>query len=216
MRKLYMFEMRRMAAVTLLEVLVAIAAGAVVLAIALGILITTNQAANRSLAHESVLQQAQLAMKEIRAVVEATVWPEDFATTLPANLLRFAKDELVVLSSHRPTTGGLFCLYRFSNKTEKTGGRKETARPVAGYERIEPRTRQIASPFQAFGKEFSASLSFRYATEIGPGLQPAWQESLADGQKPRLIWIELLLRNEDVRDLRGQPEEVRLTTAISL
>ncbi|MCX8037415.1 MAG: prepilin-type N-terminal cleavage/methylation domain-containing protein [Candidatus Sumerlaeia bacterium] len=216
MRKGCRYGKRRAAAVTLLEVLVAVAAGAVVLAIALGILVTTNQAANRSLAHESVLQQSQLAMKEIRAVVEAVVWPEDLATTMAASSLRFAKDELIVLSSHRPTTGGLFCLYRFSNKTEKTGGRGEKVRAVAGYERIEPQTRRMASPFQEFGKEFNVSLSFRYATEIGPGLQPVWQDSLADGQRPRLIWIDLLVRNEDVRDQRGQPEEVRLTTAISL
>jgi len=200
---------------TLLEVIVATATAAVLFGIALAILLSTNQTANRTMGHESVLQQAQLAMRQVRSVIEATVWPEDLATAPPAGAFVFTKDTLTLLSSHEPTPAGQFCLYTLAN-TKQSLGQKEGARTVAGYERLEPATQKPIGAFQPFGKEFETSIAFRYATQLGPDLQPVWQESLPAGQKPRLIWVELIMRNADIHDHLGRPEEVRLETAVSL
>lgn len=205
---------RRHRAVTLLEVLVAIAAAAVIFAIAMGILITTNQTANRAIAHESLLQQAELAMKKVQSAIEATVWPEDVASSPPTQAaLVFTTNSLALLSSWHPTRAGRFCRYEFVT-IEKVPD-KGDVRTIAGYLCDDPGGGPKPT-FEKLGGEFDSAIQFRYATQVGPDLQPVWQESLPTGQKPRLIWIELVVRDPERRDRRGQIEEMRLTTAISL
>ena len=201
---------RRRAGFTLAEVGVAVATAAIILGMALGILITTNQMVNRSLSHEALLQQAELGMKEIRSVIEATVWPEDFATTGSTQApLVFEKDCLGVYASRDPASGR-FCFHTFRLTLGDKG------KPRAVCERSLPGGTPPPNPTTVLGGEFKTTISFRYATQIGADLQPAWQESLPAGQKPRLIWVELLLRGEEYRDMPGRIEEVRLATAISL
>jgi len=201
---------RRRAGFTLAEAGVAVATAVIVFGLAMGVLMKTNQTVNRSLSHESLLQQAELGMKEIRSVVEATAWPDDFATSGSAPTpLVFGKDRLGIWSSHNPASGR-FCFFTL----RMTPGDK--GKPRAVCERSLPGGTPPPNPTTTLGGEFETTLSFRYATQVGADLQPAWQESLPAGQKPRLIWVELLLRGAEYPDMPGRRDEVRLATAIAL
>jgi len=200
---------------TLLEVMVAIATGAVIFAIAMGVLLTTNQTANQAMGHEALLQEAQVAMKEIRSVLEKAVWPEDMAATAVAGAnVVFLKNGLALFSSHQPTTTGRICRYEFLNM-KGVPGKEDTQTTTAGYQQIVPGG--AGKPeFRPFSREFASTVEFRYATQVGADLQPVWLEGLPSGQKPQLIWVDLVMRDLSRRDRRGRVEEVRLTTAISL
>jgi prepilin-type N-terminal cleavage/methylation domain-containing protein len=209
---------RKHRGITLLEVLVAIAAGAVIFGLAMGILITTNQTANQAMGKESLLQQTQLAMKEIRSVIEATVWPEDLATSLSAQtVLLFSKERLGIFSAHNPKGGQFaYCLLGNIPIFITKSGQAGEARSAAGYVRSDPRTGQAVSSFSLPTDKLESSIRFSYATEVGADLQPVWKENLPAGQKPRLIWVELIVRDRERKNRQGQPDEVRMTTAISL
>jgi len=190
---------------TLLEILVATAVGVVIFGIALGVLIATNQSTNKIIAREALLQQAQVAMEEVRATLEAVVWPEDLATSAPAQAKPvFEKDRLGLFSSHRPAAGGGFCYYLFRN--DKEAG--------AGYERLEPGTK--AAKFEKLGAGYEARFEFRYAASVGDDLKPAWREKLGPSERPRLVWVRLALTDPKHRDRRGENISVSLETAISL
>jgi len=209
---------RQNRAFTLLEVLVAIATGAVIFGIAMGIFITTTQTANQAIGRESLLQQAQLTMREVRAVIEATIWPEDLATTPAAQIaLIFTKEQLGIFSTHQPK-GGRFGYCSLGNIPVfiSKSGQSGEARTVAGCIRSDPATGQAVSSFSTPTDKFDSALQFRYATERGADLQPVWQENLSARQRPRLIWVELVLRDREQKTRQGKPEEVRLTTAIAL
>jgi hypothetical protein len=197
---------------TLLEVIVAIAAGAIVVGIALGILVTTNKTTDRTIRRESLLQQAQLAISEIRSRLETLVWPEDLNQPIPADLpLAFGKDSLAFFSSHQPTTTGLFCHYTLEYRKDVEAGNAV----VPGFRRRIPDSEQ-PTPFRPMGGQYDTTIQFRYATEIGADLQPVWRENLDAGEKPRLIWVEVVVQDPERRNLRGELEHVRLVTAVSL
>ena len=203
---------------TLLEVLVAIAAAGVIFGIALGILVTTNQTVNQAIGKESVLQHAQLAMKEIHSVIEGAVWPEDLATSPSINTsLVFEKERVGIFSTHNPTSGqfSYFMLGNIPLFVSKEG-RSGEARSIAGCIRSHPRTGQSMSSFSVPRDKYDSTLEFSYATEGGADLQPLWRESLPPGQRPRLIWVELVVRDREQKNRQGQLEEVRLATAVSL
>ncbi|KPL10995.1 hypothetical protein AMJ85_04995 [candidate division BRC1 bacterium SM23_51] len=207
--------------VTLLEVLVATAAAAILFGVAMGILLTTNQTADRSLDREWLAREAQLAMQEIRAVIEGTVWPEDLASAPSAEppadaVVAFAKDGLALFSSHNPTSAtGRFCHYSLGYKKDPA---KDGA-PVAGFYRRSPDEKgppEFRPLGRKLGEDCETTIGFRYATEVGPDLKPVWQEKLEAGQKPRLIWVELVVSEREPAGRRGEPQKVRLATAIAL
>jgi hypothetical protein len=178
-------------AVTLLEVIVAVSAAAVIVGLALGILIATNKTANEHMGHEWLVQQAQLDMNRVRSVLEGVVWPEDLASPPSGgDGLVFASDAVAVFSSHRPTTGGQFCHYSIGLRKDEG----EEGRVVAGLVRRIPGSDQTPR-FEALGGEYDASITFRYATTVGKDLKPEWQESLAAGEKPRLVFVDLIVRD---------------------
>jgi len=199
--------------ITLLEVLVAIGTAAVIFGIAMGILITTNQTANQGIAHESLLQQAEVAMRSIRSVIEATVWPDDVAGTSPSAPLVFTREGLGLFSSHQSAGAGLICRHEFVNAPG--AGEKGTTRTAAQYNCYASGSVQKPAS-RLVGERFDSHIGFRYATQVGADLQPVWQENLPAGQRPRLIWVELILRDPARVKREGKVEEVRLTTAISL
>jgi hypothetical protein len=188
----------RRSGVTLLEVLIAITTAGIVVGLALGILIATNKTADEALAREWLMQRAQLDMRRVRSVVEAIVWPEDLASPPPADAgVVFAKDALAVFSSYQPTTAGQFCHYAISLR--KDAGSE--GRVVPGFERRIPGSERTPQ-FQALGGEYETSIAFRYATTVGKNLQADWKESLAPGEKPRLVWVDLIVRDPEQLDRR--------------
>ena len=198
---------------TLLEVIVAIGVAVVISGIAVGVLLSTNQAANQGMSHDALLQKAELAMKEIRSVIEGTVWPEDVATTPPAGMaMTFTTGTLALVSSYQPTTTGQFCRYEFLNQTAPAANDAAT---TAGFFRAAPGSAGKGEFRSLAGRTVSA-IQFRYAIQVGADLQPVWQPTIPTGQKPRLIWVEVVLRDPKRLDRRGQPDEVRLATAVAL
>lgn len=198
--------------VTLVEVLVAIAAALILFGIAMGVLVATNRTADNVIARDSLLQHAQLNMKQIRAVLEGVVWPEDLGTTPPPDVkVGFARDALSVVSSHQPTTTGQFCLYSLGYRIEVGGNRSE----APGFVQIVPgeeeprRFGDLAGPYRT-------TIEFRYATDIGKDLKPVWKESLGTGERPRLIWVQMVVSHPTRLDRQGRPEQVRLQTAVAL
>ncbi|MBM3333940.1 hypothetical protein FJY63_04690 [Candidatus Sumerlaeota bacterium] len=204
-------------ATTLLELTVAAATAVVVFGIAAGILIATNQLTTQSMGKDSLLQHAQLAMREIHAVIGATVWPEDLATTLSAHTqLVFKKDELAIVSV-RSARDGRSSYCRFSNTptiSEKSG----ESRTAAGYARSDPSTGKAVGGFNNLNMptdRFASTIRFLYATGTGPDLQPVWKENLAAGERPRLIWLELVARDLKQKTPKGEREEIRVATAVN-
>ena len=190
------------------------AVAVVLFGIAMGIMIATNQTAGHVVKHDALLQDADLTMRQVRAVLEAIVWPEDLASSPSAGMsVAFAKDSLAVFSSHQPTTTGQFCLYMLGYRT--LVGSDKSAAP--GFLRKTPGQ---ADPvrFHALGGTYEAAIEFRYATEVGEDLQPVWKESLAANERPRLIWVQLEVRDPVNLVVHGVPEptSVRLQTAIAL
>jgi hypothetical protein len=183
-----------------------------VVGIALGILVTTDKTTDRTIGREALLQEAQLAISEIRSRLETLVWPEDLNQPTPAELpLTFGKDSLAFFSSHQPTTTGLFCHYTLEYRKDAEQGDAV----VPGFRRRIPGSEKM-SPFRPMGGQFETAVQFRYATEIGTDLEPVWRENLDAGEKPNLIWVEVVVQDPKRRNLRGETEHVRLVTAVSL
>jgi type II secretory pathway pseudopilin PulG len=198
---------------TLLEVIVAAGAGTIVFGLALGVLLTTSRMVDQGIAHEAALQQAQLAMKEVRAVIGATVWPEDMATAPSGNApVAFTSSSLVLFSTRHAPAGGL-ADFAFGNilNLSQTGEKRWSA----GYDRKDAGSPSGAK-FNAFSSKYESTIEFRYATQVGPDLKPVWQNSLPATERPRLIWVELVMIDREPEKRGGRPEEVRLQTAISL
>jgi prepilin-type N-terminal cleavage/methylation domain-containing protein len=222
---------RQRRGLTLLELLIATAVGAVVFGIILEILISTDRAADRMIGREALMQQAQLGLKETRLILENAVWPEDVATRLPAGRApAFGPQRLAVYSTYRPGPGGL-AYYNFRNAN--LGDRK-----VAGYDRFTTETAQQAPPLSSLGANYESEIEFRYAsTVVGAENRPGWVESLpalsgagkespttataASGAasasaRPGLVWMRLTVRELKKPDPQSPPAEVRLQTAVQL
>lgn len=198
--------------VTLLEVMMSIVIATVIFGIAMSVLVTTNRSAKKTIADGTLLQQAQVAMRQVRAILEGTAWPEDLEPLIEGEpLFVFNQDDVRLISTYEPTDTGGFCQYSFNTKTAEDG-----TPPQAGYSRREPAAPADATVFQKIGGEFETALEFRFASEIGEGIKPVWKDALAAGEKPQLIWVRVTLRDPKTKDREGKPEEVRLETAIAL
>jgi hypothetical protein len=204
-------QRRSRTAVTLLELIVAIAVGTIVFGIAAAGIIETDQTARRVIQREALRQQAMAAMHQIRALLEQVVWSDDLADRGDESpRVAFAHDSLTVFSSYDPTSGGAFCRYSVGYRMEAPGEKSEP-----GILRFNPGATQ-ASEFRDLGGEYEMVVSFLYATAFDPDRRPVWRESLSGGEKPALIWFEVVLRDPELRGRKGALEQIRLQSAVAL
>lgn len=196
-------------AFTRVELLVMVAALAVVLGLALGLMVESDHAAAKITRHEVAVQYCQAALDEVTRALRGAVPPagvkmNDAATSA----FRFGRDELALLVIDKNTTGGL-SLVTFANARDNgplPAGivRGRGAFPAAG-----------PAHFESLGgarpERVKPSIRFGYAAAARPGVKVDYRDVWTSAALPALVQVTVAARLDG--SVRALPD-IELQTAV--
>jgi hypothetical protein len=186
---------------TMVEVLVATGALAVVLAIALAMMMETRHAARQTGERQAMLQQSQAALTRVGSILSGAVAPRNLtALTNPSGVVNpiFTQDRLTVVVYDRQ--GGGFLNQVTVDSSGATGGQAQGPmlqyRPVA--ETIGSQTaRALDLPLIDAGSgDYRTRMTFAFARAGAPGESPEYRESWPSAEWPDLVRITVVAESE--------------------
>ncbi|MCX7016074.1 MAG: prepilin-type N-terminal cleavage/methylation domain-containing protein [Candidatus Sumerlaeota bacterium] len=188
---------RRRSGVTLVELLVAIAASVLIAGAVYGVYDTTSRLSRRSLTRESMWAEAVQIEQTIEEALRGRVAPADLQLPAGAPGEKFAGDELVVYSSDA-APGAAVSLVRIANKQAfgDVGQRVVITRgPMSPRPGASEQSGDIPRDPGLNRGRTTTRVRFRAAYQYN-GLEPAWAAEPLAGQAPKIVEFEIVVSTE--------------------
>lgn len=193
----------RRAGMTLVEILVSLAAMVVILGAILGIYDVLSRQAGGQMAREAVWLEARNLAQAVEQSLLRHVPAGDLA--LPGGGQSESFDpQAVAFFASDPAAGSRIWLVRIFNGSKKAseGASQDESLPCVVVERrLANEIGDSAKPpkVQRFGSgqdRFAAQVRFRYASEFQDGLKPVWQDQPEKGRSPLLVEYQITVSDK--------------------
>jgi hypothetical protein len=199
--------------ITLIELIVAIAAGVMIFGVILAILIRTSEATDASILKATMRQEGRLITDTIVKSLKQCFPATELGQSEPSGTTHFAENQMQFLSLHMAKESQpVQCLITNGQdaKTQLTRVMMKTT-PLTGpadFPTSETEVRE--QTLGVGGTNIEGQVHFRYASSFKT-LSPQWVAALKPGRIPRVVEITVI-----IRDAEQRVEPVTHTTSLAL
>ena len=211
-RMIKQLQRRQQNGITLIELIVAIAAGVMIFSVILAILIRTSAATDASILKATMRQEGRLItdtiVKSLKHCLPATeLAPESGGAT------HFAENQMQFLSLHMAKESQPVQCLIINGQDAKTQLNRVMMKttPLAGHSASPPpETETREQALGVGGVNIESQVHFRYASSFKT-LSPQWVAALKPGRTPRVVEITVI-----IRDTEQRIEPITITTSLAL
>lgn len=171
---------------TLVEIVISIAAGLIVLFFVLAIFISTISGIDKTIARDALKQEIRTIAEEVKFIVNHHVPPDELNVKKPFEEL-FVHDRLTIASSTKISV--VKCT--LSNLSGEEDNNNSVIKTIQSFR---DRSRERTEFLGTSPNTVSTSILFAYAVENENGMI-IWEDSLPPGSKPHLVEFTITARN---------------------
>ncbi len=204
---------RQQNGITLIELIVAIAAGLIIFGLILGILIRTSAATDANILKATMRQEGRLITNIIVKSLKQFFPMSELAQAAPTGVTHFAENQMQFLSLHMAKQSQPVQYLITNGRDAKTQLNRVMMERTPLAQKVASPSPETETREQALGLgvgNVKSEVRFRYASTFEM-LSPQWVVALKPGAIPRVVEITVI-----IRDATDRVESVAITTSLAL